>query len=276
MEERKRFVLGVLAGDFSIAELCEQFGVSRPTGYKWTSRFLERGEEGLVDRSRAPLRSPYRTSGDIEEVLVAFRRQHPHWSAKKVVASLRERMPEKPWPAASTVGGILKRRGLILSRRRRTRREHPGFRPMSLQRPNQLWTSDFKGQFRLGDSSYCYPLTVADRFSRYLLGCKALRGTFHRRTQEVFQRLFREYGLPEAILTDNGCPFASPGLVRLARLSVWFIRLDIQVLTIQPAHPEQNGSHERMHRTLKEETTRPPAPTAAPVSVWRYATDSRA
>lgn len=261
MDERRRFVGNHLFDGFSIAELCAIYGVSRPTGYKWVGRFRKFGEGGLADRSRRPLCCPTATSGELVARIVAARRAHPHWGPKKLIAVLRGRFPQLSWPAVSTAGEILKRHGLVKPRRFRRGSPHAGYRPLSVTEPNQLWTSDFKGEFRMGNSRYCYPLTVADRYSRYLLGCEALESTAHGLAREHFERLFRRYGLPEAILTDNGAPFASSGLGRLSRLSVWWIRLGITPMTIQPSKPQQNGSHERMHRTLKQETTRPPAHT---------------
>jgi transposase InsO family protein len=174
---------------------------------------------------------------------------------------LEEQRPDGLWPAASTAGDILRRHGLVRPRRRRRPIDHPGKPTTSAQASNELWTADFKGEFRVGDGTYCYPLTVADSWSRYLLGCRALPSTAHDGVQPVFERLFRDFGLPAAIRTDNGSPFASTALGRLSRLSVWWLKLGIRPELIEPASPQQNGSHERMHKTLKDETTRPPERT---------------
>jgi transposase InsO family protein len=263
MEQRLRFVLAYLDGVGSMTELCRVNGISRPTGYKWIERFGIEGAEGLRDRSRAPKVSPQRTSEEMVEWILEARRRHPSWGAKKLIRWLSRRQAEQTWPARSTVAEILKRNGCVKSRRRRRSPQWFGSVRTTARQPNDLWTADFKGQFLTGDSRYCYPLTVVDSWSRYLLGCRALGSTDARATRRCFERLFRRYGLPRAIRTDNGPPFASTAVGRLSKLSVWWIRLGIRPETIEPAHPEQNGSHERMHRTLKAETTRPPAPDAA-------------
>ena len=242
-----------------MTELCCQYGISRKTGYKWAARYVAGGEEGLKDRSRAPHRSPQRTEQRVVDALIQLRRAHPRWGPKKLVGYWVRRRPSWSWPAASTAGDILKRAGLIQPRRRRRRRVHPGRPKIEVRSANDLWTADFKGEFRTGDRRYCYPLTVADRCSRYLLGCQGQLSTAHACVQPVFETLFRDEGLPLAILSDNGSPFSSTALAGLSRLSVWWIKLGIQPLLIDPGHPEQNGAHERMHRTLKAETTRPPA-----------------
>ncbi len=259
MRERVRFVGDVERELFSMTELCQRYGISRETGYKWVDRYFEHGVEGLKDQSRAPKSCPHRTDPAVVELLAEARRRHPSWGPKKLIAWL-DRRHHRPWPAASTAGEILKRLGLVKQRRRRRRIGHPG-RPLTVPTAaNQLWTADYKGQFKTKDGLYCYPLTVADSFSRYLLGCRAFPSTKTLGTRQAFERLFYEYGLPDAIRTDNGTPFAcSNAIGRLSRLSVWWIRLGIYRELIEPSHPEQNGSHERMHKTLKEETTRPPA-----------------
>lgn len=259
MRERVRFVGDVERELFSMTELCQRYGISRETGYTWVDRYFEHGVEGLKDQSRAPKSCPHRTDPAVVELLAEARRRHPSWGPKKLIAWL-DRRHHRPWPAASTAGEILKRLGLVKERRRRRRIGHPG-RPLTVATAaNQLWTADYKGQFKTKDGLYCYPLTVADSFSRYLLGCRALPSTKTLGTRQAFERLFYQYGLPEAIRTDNGTPFASSNAIgRLSRLSVWWIRLGIRPELIEPSHPEQNGSHERMHKTLKAETTRPPA-----------------
>ncbi len=255
---RERVKLIAESQSFSMMELSKRYGISRKTAYKWVERFEQEGPEGLKDRSRAPKSSPYQTEAKIVEGVLEARKRHPSWGPKKLVAWLACHSPERTWPAASTAGEILKRHGLIRARPFRRRLEHPGRSLYKALYPNDLWTADFKGQFRTGDARYCYPLTVADSVSRYLLGCQALRSSATQPTRASFQRLFEEYGLPRAIRTDNGAPFASVAMGRLSALSVWWIRLGILPVLIEPSHPEQNASHERMHRTLKEETARPP------------------
>lgn len=259
MTERMRFIVDLEDGLWTMTELCERYSVSRKTGYKWAERYMKEGVDGLKERSRAPKSCPHRTEDYVVEALLATRRQHPTWGPRKLLAYLRRGHPAWPLPAASTAGDFLKRAGLVAARRRRRRREHPGRPKFVVQAPNDLWSIDFKGEFRTSDRCYCYPLTVADRCSRFLLGCQGLLSTSYAGTRETLERLFREYGLPCAILSDNGTPFSSQALGRLSRLSVWWIRLGIEPLLIMPGRPDQNGRHERMHRTLKEETTRPPA-----------------
>ncbi|MDA2938372.1 integrase core domain-containing protein [Acidobacteria bacterium AH-259-A15] len=260
MEERMRFVMEAESDIFEMSELCQRYAVSRKTGYKWLQRYGQEGVAGLQDRSRAPRHCPHRTPEAIGEVLMEARHRHPHWGAGKLVDWLKLRQPEVKWPAASTAQEILKQAGLIEPKRRRHRRDPRGS-PLQLGEvaPHEVLTADFKGEFRTGDRRYCYPLTIADYQSRYLLACRAFCSTAGGPVERVFREIFREYGLPRAIVTDNGTPFASTGVARLSRLSVWWIRLGIQPLRIQPGHPEQNPRHERMHRTLKEETSRPPA-----------------
>jgi transposase InsO family protein len=259
MRERVRFIGDFEQELFSMSELCQRYGISRVTGYKWLERFEREGLDGLKDRSRAPINCPHRTDGDVVELLADARRRHPHWGPKKLIPWLARRH-DRHWPAPSTAGEILKRLDLVKDRPRRRRIDHPGRPSTQAIAPNQLWTADFKGQFKTKDAHYCYPLTVADSYSRYLLGCRALSSTKTLPTKSAFQCLFRKYGLPETIRTDNGTPFAAATAIgRLSRLSAWWIRLGIRPELTQPSHPEQNGSHERMHRTLKAETTRPPS-----------------
>ncbi|MCC2671905.1 MAG: transposase [Armatimonadetes bacterium] len=207
-----------------------------------------------------PHTSPHQTVADVEAALVQLRQSRPHWGPKKLVAHLARTQPALPLPAPSTVGAILKRHGLVADRPHRRKPTHPGRSTLVAAEPNAVWQADFKGEFRLGNGQYCYPLTVSDAYSRFLLACDCRTSTASVGALPVFQRLFAEYGLPAAIRTDNGAPFASPALGGLSRLSVWWIKLGIQHQRIEPGHPEQNGRHERMHRTLKAETTRPPAP----------------
>ena len=258
MNQRVRFIADYHHRLLTVAELCSLYGVSRKTGYKWIERFRCDGPRGLHERSRRPHSCPHQTSSTIVDALLTARRHHPSWGAKKLVRILSQKHPSWEWPALSTCCDILKRHGMVRKPRRRVRPGHPG-RPMTpMTAPNEIWTADFKGQFRTRNGIYCYPLTVMDGYSRYLLSCQGLCSTAHRETKPVFRRLFQEYGLPQLVRTDNGAPFATTALGRLSQLSVWWIRLGIYPELIEPAHPQQNGRHERFHKTLKAETARPP------------------
>jgi putative transposase len=261
MEERARFVEDFESALYNVTELCDRYGISRKTAYKWLKRYGFEGEAGLKDRSRAPKTSPSRTEPRVVQPLVDLRRKHPTWGPRKLLAYLEKRAPETAWPSASTVGDILKRQGLV-EERRRSRARTPLERG-ALTQPaaaNHVWACDFKGQFRTADGQLCYPLTVTDSFSRYLLGVEGLVSVGEPHSWPVFERLFRCYGLPQIIRSDNGSPFASArSLAGLTRLSVKWLKLGIRPERIKPGHPEQNGSHERMHRDLKRETVRPPA-----------------
>lgn len=258
MTERHKFVLAYDDGLFTMTELCTRFGISRKTGYKWLNRYRKGGIGALSDRSRAPKRSPHRTPEPIRKLLIEARQAHPRWGPRKLLAYLKPRHPDRSFPAASTVGDILKKEGFVQPRRRKRRRVHPGTSPIDVQASGELWTADFKGEFRLGSGAYCYPLTVQDAHSRMLLACQGLPSTAHEGARSTFERLFRAHGLPKAIRTDNGLPFASNAICGLSRLSVWWMKLGIGHDRIQPGCPQQNGRHERMHRTLKAETARPP------------------
>lgn len=261
MKERVRFILELESGLYSMTELCGRFGISRKTGYKWAARYCWEGIEGLRDRSRAPKRCPQRTPEPLVEALVELRRKHPRWGPRKLLAYLKKRQPKKAWPAPSTVGDILRRHGLVIPRRRRRRIPTPRAALIEPQAPNEVWSVDFKGEFRLGTRELCYPLTLADGLTRYLLACRGLHSTVRAGVRPVMERAFRDYGIPRAILSDNGTPFATRALRGLSQLSVWWIKLGIEPLLTDLGHPEQNGRHERMHRTLKEETARPPKAT---------------
>jgi putative transposase len=261
MDQRAQFVRDHRLGCYAVTELCARYGISRKTGYKWLARFEAAGRAGLADRSRAPHTCPHRIPPEVAEAICAARRQHPAWGPAKLLAWLAPRRPDLALPAASTAGDLLARRGLVPKRRRRRHYAHPGVVPIATTAPNDLWTADFKGQFRTRDGVYCYPLTVADQHTRYLLACHGLPSTKGHGVRPVFERLFRQYGLPRAIRTDNGVPFATTGLHGLSRLNVGWLRLGIQHQRIRPASPHQNGAHERMHRTLKREAIRPPAAT---------------
>ncbi len=260
MKERMKFVLDVEAGIFGFGEVCERYGISPKTGYKWVKRFEAEGVEGLRDRSRAPHHCPHKTALWIEDQVVELRKQRETWGPVTLRMRLERQDPTIRWPASSTIGEILIRRELRKPRKRH-RRGQPIFArgAVESQAPNEVFTADFKGQFRTRDRQYCYPLTIQDHSSRYSLCCQGLPSTLQAPVRIQFERVFLEYGLPEVILTDNGVPFAGSGLRRLSQLSVWWIRLGILPRLTQPGHPEQNGRHERFHRTLKQATTLPPA-----------------
>jgi putative transposase len=229
------------------------------TGYKWIARYHGEGAAGCADRLRKPHNHPNKTKTLIEKKLVLERRKHPGWGPVTLHAYLKREYPEVNWPCPSTIAAILKRHGLVKKRRRRPARMAWGHTRARADRPNRVWTADFKGQFRLGNGTFCYPLTVADAYSRYLLVCRALRSTAVQPARRIFEEAFREYGLPDVIHTDNGVPFCFPSsLLSLSTLSVWFLKLGIGLERSRPGKPQDNGSHERMHRTLKEEVAHPP------------------
>lgn len=259
MDERVRFVARLLEGE-AMSEVCRFFGISRKTGYKIFNRYKEQGLEALTDRSRRPWRYANQLPAQVETLIVRFKRDKPHWGARKIRELLVRRLDgDIRLPAKSTVHAVLDRHGLV--KRAKMRRTRATGTPLSqATRPNALWCADFKGEFRLGNGQYCYPLTVTDQASRFILMCEALQSTREETAFTAFQRLFAERGLPEAIRTDNGLPFASPnGLYNLSKLSVWWLRLGIAIERIKPGAPTQNGRHERMHLTLKKEATRPAA-----------------
>jgi putative transposase len=258
MHERVQFIAAYFSEVYSMTELCERFGIRRNTGYKWVRRYTKEGLLGLQEQSRAPHRCPHRLPEDVEAALLEAKRAHPHWGPRKILPYLARRRPDLALPAASTAGELFQRAGLSQLRKRRRGHRHPGAVPLHAEAPNAVWTADFKGQFRTGDGHYCYPLTVADAYSRFLLSCSARLSTKQVEARPIFERLFQEYGLPAAIRTDNGPPFATPAFCGLSKLSVWWIKLGIRHQRIAPGRPEQNGAHERMHRTLKAEATRPP------------------
>jgi transposase InsO family protein len=257
MDERMRFVIRLKDGE-SMASLCREFGISRKTGYKIFERYEECGLEGLSDRTRRPSRYANQLPDQVEAAIVAGRRANPNRGAPKIRARRLRRLPHGvKVPATSTIHAVLDRRGLVTRPiRRRTRTEGT---PLSDGlNPNDLWCTDYKGEFMLADKRYCYPLTVTDHASRYLLLCEAMESNAEKPAFTAFERLFKERGLPRAIRSDNGVPFASPnGLFNLSKLSVWWLRLGISIERIRPGHPQQNGRHERMHLTLKQEATRP-------------------
>jgi len=263
MDLRMRFVTEWQSGCWTMTELCADYQISRKTGYKWIARYEASGPRGLHDQSRRPHDSPRATDPEVVAALVALRKRRPRWGARKLLRVARRRDGRVAWPSRSTLCALLKARGLVAPRRRRGPCAPPPSPLAPITRSNEAWTTDFKGEFRTGDGLYCYPLTLRDGFSRFVLRCDALVNRTYEATRRRFERAFAEYGLPERLRSDNGGPFASTGLARLSRLSVWWIRLGIVPERIAPGHPEQNGSHEQFHAVLKAETARPPAAHAA-------------
>ena len=247
---------------WSMTELAEQYGISRKTAYKWVTRYERGGAAALLDQSRRPWTQPSATDPRLIAALLAVRRRHPRWGAKKLLAVVKRQDARAAWPSRSTVCDVLRRHALVVPRPRRRPMPHGGHALAPITGPNETWTTDFKGEFRTGDRRYCYPLTLRDGFSRYVLRCDALLSRSYALTRARFERAFADYGLPVRIRSDNGGPFAGPGLGRLSRLNVWWIRLGIVPERIGLGRPEQNGSHEQFHRVLKADTTRPPAATA--------------
>jgi transposase InsO family protein len=258
MEERLRFVARLLDGE-AMTDVCREFGISRKTGYKIFDRYKEHGLEALTDRSRRPVRYANQLPQQIEGLIVRLKGEKPHWGARKIRELLLRRLDgDVRVPAKSTIHAVLDRHGLV--KRGGGPRHRARGTPLSEgAAPNDLWGADFKGEFKLGNGRYCYPLTVTDHASRFLLLCEALESTREELAFTAFERLFHQRGLPLAIRSDNGVPFASPNaLFNLSKLSVWWLRLGIAIERIKPGHPQQNGRHERMHLTLKKEATRPP------------------
>jgi transposase InsO family protein len=262
VDERARFLAAVPLGETSFSELCVQYGVSRKTGYKWLAREAE--GEPLDDRSRRPHTSPQRLDEELEDLFLELRRARPTWGPRKLVARLRELHGRTyEWPAASTVGELLKRNGLVRARRVRMKID-PYISPLSpMDTPNAVWCADFKGDFRTGDRRRVLPFTLTDGASRYLLRCRAVPRGDREQVVPIFESAFREHGLPNTIRTDNGPPFVSTGPGGLSKLSIWFFKLGIHHERTKPGKPTQNGRHERMHRTLAEDTASPPASTLA-------------
>lgn len=259
MDDKIQFVSLSLENLTTMTDLCSLFNISRKTGYKWLSRYMEEGPEGLQNRSKAPKSIPHKTSKEISEFIISCRKKHPSWGARKITQKAWQIAPHLELPSETTVNNIIKREGLTRKKRKRRKPSHPGRPSATAQSPNDIWTTDFKGEFKTMDGFYCYPLTLLDEYSRFLLDCQGLYSTGYSGAFKVFKRAFKEYGLPNAMKSDNGSPFASIGIARLSKLSVWWIRLGIDPIFIQPARPYQNGVHERMHKTLKDESTIPPA-----------------
>ena len=252
MDQRVQFIADWVSGDYAISELARIYKISRPTAYKWIERYQKRGPQGLGDMSRAPHSHPNQIVEELRTMIVQEKLSHQKWGPKKVLDRLRQQQPAWNWPADSTASEILRRAGLVHSRVYR-RRVAPYSQPFGeCVGPNQTWSADFKGDFQMGNGRRCYPLTITDNFSRYLLLCQALERARYPAVKPWFEWVFREYGLPQAIRTDNGVPFASLAIGGISELSKWWIRLGIRPERIRPGKPAQNGRHERMHRTLKE------------------------
>lgn len=257
VDERIRFIEDYWTRRWSVAELAERYGVSRKTAYKWIERQRQGGFAALADKSRAPRRRPNRVSSEVANRIVELRQRHPSWGPKKLKSWLENNQPKQVWPAASTIGALLKSRGLVAERHKK-RRTPLSTQPLAAAtESNMVWSADFKGQFKVG-GRYCYPLTITDNFSRYILAVEGVNGTQEKTAKPIFERAFHENGLPWRIRTDNGAPFASKAVGGLSRLSIWWVKLGITPERIEPGQPQQNGRHERMHRTLKAETARPP------------------
>jgi transposase InsO family protein len=259
VEKRKQFVNEYAMGEWTMTDLCQAHGISRETGYEVLRRYRNHGEDGLEERSRAPHRHPNQMSPQLEEWILLLRREHMRWGPRKLKWVLERDRPGQVWPAASTIGELSAREGWVVARKKR-RRVEPYATPFAAaSEPNRVWWADFKGWFRSGDGRRIDPLTISDACSRYLLRCQAVEKADTLRVQAIFEAAFREYGMPWAIRSDNGAPFASRAIAGLSRLAVWWMKLGIVPERIAPGHPEQNGRHERMHRTMKQETAMPPA-----------------
>jgi putative transposase len=259
VEQRKQFIIRHLSGE-RITDLCNEYEISRKTGYKFIDRFKKLGFEGLNDLSKRPYRQPNKTDDFIEGAIVSLKSRHPSWGPKKLKTRLEEIDPGLRIPSASTIGIILSRHGLVNNRPRRISRSyHPTLLTEGLN-ANDVWCIDFKGQFKMQNSRYCYPLTISDYRTRYLIACECLEKINQEDAFQVFKHAFIEYGQPRIIRSDNGAPFSSGNaLYGLSKLSIWFLKQGIKHERIEPGHPEQNGRHERLHRTLKQDALRPTA-----------------
>ncbi len=259
MEEKLRFVFEYELDERSMTELCQRYEIARETGYVWLRRYRQAGAAGLIEHSRATHRHGNQTPEDLEQLVLELRQAHMRWGPRKLKRVLERDQPGRVWPATSTIGALLKREGLVVARKKRWHTA-PYTAPLAhANEANRVWCADFKGWFRTADGQRIDPLTISDAHSRYLLRCQAVEKTDTARVQAIFEAAFREYGMPEALRTDNGPPFASRAVAGLSRLAVWWIKLGIVPERIAAGHPEQNGRHERMHRTLKQETAQPPA-----------------
>ncbi len=261
MDQRRQFVALAAADRMPFVELCAMFGVSTKTGYKWLRRFREDGDAGLGNRSRKPHGNSRAVPDEVAWRILSLRKKYPRWGPRKLLAWLEQRQPGVRWPAASTVGNLLDRAGLVEPRRKRTTTPRHSAPLAHCRLPNDVWSADFKGWFRVGTGDRCDPLTISDGFSRYLLAVRHVEGERWEPSWRVFEKTFREHGLPAALRTDNGRPFASNAPAGLSRLSIRFVKLGITLERIEKGHPEQNGRHERMHQTLKAEVAKPPCET---------------
>ena len=258
MNERVQFISDWLEECYTMTELCEHYGISRKTGYKWVARYEQYGVQALEDLSRRPHGHPKQIKPELRQRIIQTKLSHQHWGPKKVMDYLRRQDPKVQWPADSTAGEILKRADLVTPRKRK-RRVSADEQPFKdCDRSNRIWSADFKGHFKLGNNQRCHPLTITDNYSRYLLCCRGCARPRHEDVRPWFERVFREYGLPDALRTDNGAPFASMTIGGVSRLSVWWIKLGIKPERIRPGKPNQNGRHERFHRSLKAATANPP------------------
>lgn len=258
MSERQAFIAAWLSRDFKTTELCDRFNISRKTGYKWINRFKALGVMGLSDQSRARHTQAHRTEEAVIERILELKHRYPKWGPVTLHSALHREDPKAHWPAASTIGEILAAHNLVKTRRSR-HKTPPHSQPLAHATAcNEVWSADYKGQFRLGNGKWCYPLTLTDNFSRLLISCKGLKGPDLKGSLEAYKRAFREFGMPKVIRTDNGWPFAMNALGGLTPLAVWLVRLGVYPERIDPGCPQQNGRHERMHRTLKEATAKPP------------------
>lgn len=262
MDARMRFIAAVMAEEDSMSALCEEYGISRRIGYKWLGRYLAQGPAGLEERRRGPRRVPWAITPAQADAIIGLRSQHPSWGPKKLRARLVALAPQQPWPAPSTIGDLMRREGLTARSKRRRRALPSAGAVAAAVAPNDIWCIDFKGWFRTGEGAQCYPLTVTDAFSRYILCCHHTTPDYEG-CRKHFERLFAKYGVPGVILSDNGPPFASLAAGGLSRLSLWWVKLGIGLRRITPGKPQQNGRHERMHKTLKAETAKPPAANLA-------------
>lgn len=258
MDQKICFIEAIQNGGYTMAEACEAYGICRQTGHKWWRRYATEGYEGLEERSRAPVRRPHTTPERVQELLLAFKKDNPRWGARKALSVLVKAHPDTEFPATSTVNALFERHGLVKKRRARSKHRHPGRGNLETEGPNDIWTTDFKGQFKTRDGLDCYPLTIVDQHTRYVLAVKALPSTRNRGVFPVFRRLFREFGLPRAIHSDNGTPFATTAIHGFSELNIWWLRLGIEHTRNEPGCPQHNAAHERMHRTLKRDTAMPP------------------
>lgn len=258
MDEKVKFVARLIDGE-KMAPLCREFNISRKTGYQIWERYLRFGQEAFIEQKRTPYRYANKLPYQIEILILDLKKEYPHWGAPKIREKILRKHSDIKVPAISTIHAVLDRHGLVKSELRKKRYKAEGTPLIHVNNPNDLWCADYKGEFMTGDQRYCYPLTITDYSSRFLLSCEALSSTKEDYAFAVFTRVFKEYGLPLAIRTDNGIPFASGNsLYGLTKLSVWWLRLGIGIERIRPGNPQENGRHERMHLTLKKETTRPP------------------